>query len=161
MKNLILNTLRFTGFLTLIMLYAFGNCQQQPKSETEIKPWVGKWVVIEGTDSSGMKFSESGVYHYYANGTFSSQLITSLDRPALTSNPSTPGEYVAAFDRYRAGFGRYKVNEAEGTLIYEYICNLRPHRIEQPTKVSFKVENDKMTLIYNFGTITLKREKTD
>jgi len=120
-------------------------------------------MVVEGVDSSGVKFSDMGLYHYYNNGTFSSQLITSLDPPKLTSNPSTPGEYMAAFDVYRAGFGTYTINEEEDTLTYEYTSNLRPHRIGQPTKVAFTVDDDLMTLIYNAGqiTITLKREKVD
>ncbi len=162
MKESICNFTKFTLFVALIMFCILWTCQQ-PKVAEETKPWVGKWMVVEGVDSSGVQFSDIGVYHYYNNGTFSSQLITSLDRPNLTSNPSTPGEYMAAFDVYRAGFGTYTINEKEDTLTYEYISNLRPHRIGQPTKVSFTVDNDIMTLIYNGGaiTITLKRENID
>jgi hypothetical protein len=143
--------------------YTLGNCQQQKKSEIGTNPWVGKWTVAEGTDSSGVKFSERGVYHYYGNGTFASQLVTSVETPKLASDPSTPGEYQAAFDVYRAGFGSYSVNEEEGIMTYQYSSNMRPHRIGKPTDVSIKVEQDIMTLNYNEGAFILKlqREKTD
>ena len=154
------NSTLFVLAVTLILLYNFWGCQQV-ESEKEMKPWVGKWTFVEFTDSAGVKYPAIGVYHYYDNGTFASQIITSMDRPNLTSDPSTPEEYKAAFDDYRAGFGTYNVNEEEGSLNYEYTSNLRPHRVGQPsTKVYFEVKDDIMTLNYKEEgfSLTLKRE---
>lgn len=154
MKKLIASSV----FVILIMSGYFVGCQQT-ESESKTKPWVGKWLFVEYEDSAGVKSAASGVYHYYDNGTFASQILTA-DRPGLTANPSTPEEYKAAFDGYRAGFGTYTVNEEEGTLTYEYSSNLRPHRIGQPTKVYFEVMNNTMTLEYRESgfILTLKRE---
>ena len=149
----------FVLSVTLILFYNFWGCQQV-ESEKEMKPWVGKWTFVEFADSAGVKSPGIGVYHYYDNGTFASQIVTSMDRPNLTSAPSTIEEYKAAFDGYRAGYGTYTVNEEDGSLTYEYTANLRPHRVRQPTQVHFEVKYDTMTLNYKeLGFIlTLKRE---
>lgn len=162
MKKLIQSFSKLTLFVlsvTLILFYNFWGCQQV-ESEKEMKPWVGKWTFVELVDSAGVKSPGIGVYHYYDNGTFASQIITSMDRPNLTSNPSTFEEYKAAFDGYRAGYGTYTVNEEEGSLTYEYTSNLRPHRVGQPTQVYFEVKDDIMTLNYKEAgfILALKRE---
>jgi hypothetical protein len=156
----------FTELITIFMLmtfYTLGNCQKQKETEMGTKPWIGKWTVFEGTDSSGVKFSERGVYHYYKNGTFASQLVTSIETPAIASDPSTPEEYQAAFDVYRAGYGTYSVNEEADIMTYQYSANMRPHRIGRPTEVAIQVKQDILTLNYNDGAfiLKLKREKTD
>lgn len=149
----------FVVFVTLILFYTFWGCQQV-EPEKEMKPWAGKWTFVEFADSAGVKSPGKGVYHYYDNGTFASQIVTSFERPNLTADPSTPEQYKAAFDGYRAGFGTYTVNEEEGSLTYEYTSNLRPHRVGQPTKVYFEVKDDMMTLNYKEPgfILTLKRE---
>ncbi len=149
-------------FVAVILVYTFGGwgCQQV-EPEKEMKTWVGKWTFVEFADSTGVKSPGIGVYHYYDNGTFASQIITSTERPNLTANPSTPEDYKAAFDGYRAGFGAYSVNEEEGSLTYEYTSNLRPHRVVgEPTKVYFEVKDDIMTLNYKESgfILTLRRE---
>jgi hypothetical protein len=144
--------------LIFILFYTFCGCQPSDSGK-QVKPWVGKWVFIEYSDSTGAMHAWEGVYHYYDNGTFSSQIL-SPDRPSLTSDPSTLEEYKAAFDEYRAGYGTYTVNEEEGSLTYVYKSNMRPHRVGQPTLVYFEVKDDVMFLNYReMGIIlTLKRE---
>ncbi len=149
----------FVLSVTLILFYTFWGCQQV-ESEKEMKPWVGKWTFVEFADSAGVKSPGEGVYHYNDDGTFASQIITSIERPNLTADPSTLEEYKAAFEGYRAGYGTYTVNEEEGSITYEYTSNMRPHRVGQPTKVYFEVKDDNMNFNYKeLGFIlTLKRE---
>jgi len=159
MKKSIWSSTKLALVLTLILFYTFWGCQRT-ESENKTKPWVGKWIFVEFADSAGVKSPGLGIYHYYDNGTFASQIITSMDRPNLTSDPATFEEYKAAFDGYRAGYGTYTVNEEEGSLTYEYTSNMRPHRVRQPTQVYFEVKDDIMMLNYKeVGFIlALKRE---
>jgi hypothetical protein len=145
--------------VSLILSYALWSCQET-ESENKAKPWVGKWTFIAYVDSGGATYPGKGVYHFYGDGTFTTQMIESLDRPNLTSSPSTLAEYEATFDQYRAGFGTYTVNEEEGSLIYEYTSNLRPHRVGKPTKVYFEFKDDTMTLNYKEAgfLLTFRRE---
>jgi hypothetical protein len=119
---------------------------QAPATEEEAaaKPWVGKWSLVRIVSPEGEELAANGVWHYYADGTFSSQFGL-VDRPSLEADPTEADEYQAAFDSYRAGFGTYTVDESGDSLTYEYVGNLRPHRIGQPTVLTIEVFGDTLT----------------
>ena len=131
----------------MVLLFLFAGCIEEQVKVKEVKPWVGKWNSVNYTDSTGNQYPWIGVYHYYADGTFSSQGL-SPSRDMLLTDPSSIEEYESLFDYYRAGYGTYSVNEAEGIITYEYVANLRTHRVSKPTEVSFELKGDSLTLKY-------------
>ena len=140
-------------FLLLIFILATTISAQQNGSAS---PWIGKWILIEAIDPEGVGVEELGVWHYYSDGTFSSQLIVK-DQPKLEYEPSTAEEFADVFRSYRAGFGTYTVNETGDTLTYEYQANMRPHRIGQPTKVFLQIEGNKMTQVIGYWKVVFQK----
>jgi len=146
-------TLLAAGALALCLI----GCQPAGEPAGEAKPWTGKWVVVRGMSDADGELAIGGLYHYYADGTFASQLFLT-DRETLEADPSTPEQYSALFDTYRAGHGTYTVNDAEDTLTYQYTSNMRTHRIASPTSFHFTVSGDTMEVRYETFTLTLVRE---
>ena len=146
------------GQLAAVVLVAcLVACQPAENPADTPKPWVGKWIAVGAVSDTEGELTISGVYHYYANRTFASQ-ISFKDRPALEEDPSDPNEYKSLFDTYRAGFGTYSVNASEDTLTYEYSSNMRTHRIASPTSFQFTVAGDTMHVTYEMVKIILARE---
>ncbi len=141
----------------IITIFIFAGCQQQTEPTKKTDIWVGKWILTKAVHEETGEFKGQAIFHYYANGTFASQ-VSFPDRPTLTADPNTLEEYKGAFDSYRAGFGTYSINEAKDTLTYEYSCNLRPHRIASPTSFYFEVIGDTLILKIGKWTDTLIRE---
>lgn len=133
--------------LITVLLFLFLGCKEQQVEVKDVKPWIGKWNSVNYTDSTGNQYPWIGVFHYYEDGTFSNQGLTPA-RDTLASDPTTIEEYKALFDFYRAGYGTYSVDEMEGKLTYEYVSNLRTHRIGKPTEISFQVKGDSLMLKY-------------
>jgi hypothetical protein len=133
-------------------------CQPAGDPAAKAEPWTGKWIAIQGINEAEGEMAIGGVYHYYANGTFASQ-IGFDEREALEADPSTPEQYKVLFDTYRAGYGTYTVNEAKDTLTYQYTSNMRTHRIASPTSFRFTVSGDTMMVHYEAFTLTFLRER--
>jgi len=151
------NYLSLKPFFLIITILILAGCQQQTEPAKKTNPWVGKWTLIKAVHEETGEINGQAVFHYYANGTFASQ-VSFPDRPTLTADPNSLEEYKSAFDSYRAGFGTYTINESKDTLNYEYSCNLRPHRIASPTSFYFEVIGDTLTLKIGKWTDTLIRE---
>jgi hypothetical protein len=133
-------------------------CQPAGEPAAKADPWTGKWIAIQGISTADGELAIGGVYHYYANGTFASQIAFD-EREALEADPSTPEEYKMLFDTYRAGYGTYTVNEPKDTLTYQYVSNMRTHRIASPTSFNFTVSGDTMIVRYEEFSLTFLRER--
>jgi len=143
---------------TTALLLCLAACQPAGDPAGEAEPWTGKWIAVQGISEDEGEVAIGGVYHYYANGTFASQ-ISFADREALEADPSTPEEYKALFKTYRAGYGTYTVNGSKDTLTYQYTSNMRTHRIASPTSFHFTVSGDTMETRYEKIRLTLVRER--
>ena len=157
MKHFNYHLLKVVYFATILFILLFTGCQQQVETVKKSEPWVGKWVLKSAVHEETGEVKADAIFHYYENGTFASQ-ASFYDRPTLTSNPNTLEEYKSAFDSYRAGYGRYTINETKDTLTYEYSSNLRPHRIASPTSFYFEVIGDTMKIKLGKWSDVLIRE---
>lgn len=134
------------GIMLLVGLLIAG-CQQKVES----KPWEGSWIVSNWTTPDGEVLPTKGLYHYYPDGKFASQLMIP-ERLDLDADPETLEELADAFSTYRAGFGTYSVDEQAGKLTYSYDSNMRTHRVkDEPTTVSFELTADGMVFTYDSG----------
>ncbi len=133
--------------IVLVAGLLIAGCQQKVES----KPWEGSWIVSSWTTSDGEVQPTKGLYHYYPDGKFASQLMIP-ERLDLDANPETLEELKDAFSTYRAGFGTYSVDEEAGKLTYSYDSNMRTHRVkDEPTTVAFEITDDDMVFTYDGG----------
>ncbi len=140
-----------TGMIAIGLLLLVGFLVNSCQTKVESKPWEGRWTLSKVISPEGDELVFSGLYHYYSDGKFTSQLV-GPDRAALESDPVTLEELTAAVADYRAGFGTYSVDEQAGILAYSYETNLRTHRQkDEPTPVPFEITPDGMVFTYDDG----------
>ncbi len=140
-----------TGMIAIGLLLLIGLLVNSCQTKVESKPWEGRWTVSKIISPEGDELAHSGLYHYYSDGKFASQLV-GPDRAAVKSDPVTLEELTAAMADYRAGFGTYSVDEQAGILTYSYEANLRTHRQEdEPTPVPFEITPDGMVFTWDNG----------
>ncbi len=134
------------GIVLAAGLFIAG-CQQKVES----KPWEGRWIVSSWTTPDGDVQPSKGLYHYYPDGKFASQVMIP-ERLDLDADPETLEELADAFSTYRAGYGTYSVDEQAGKLTYSYDSNMRTHRVkDEPTTVAFEITDEDMVFTYESG----------
>ena len=98
-----------------------------PACAQEANPLIGTWTVVyvnderaEGVDLPLYGPKPSGMLMFDAQGRYSLQ-ICAAGRPRFTSNDrrnASPDEYKAAVSGCNTHWGRYSVNETNGTIIF-------------------------------------------
>ena len=81
----------YAGMVGLLVLL-LAACQPEGETAQEPDPWTGKWIAVRAISDAEGEIALGGVYHYYENGTFASQL-SFLNRTVLEADPATPEEY--------------------------------------------------------------------
>lgn len=104
----------------------------------------GVWVPSEGR----MGPDAIGMITYDAAGHMTVQIMR-RDRPAFAAgqrSEATPEELQAAFDGYLAYFGRYEVDEVEGSVTHHLEGALYPNWIGDGLKRFYEFSGNRLTL---------------
>ncbi len=122
-------------------------------SLTSATPLVGTWrlAVVDNLLPDGSRVhlygtNPSGLLMFDAEGNYSLQIV-SADRPKFAANDKGKGtadEYRAAVQGSNAHFGKYVLNEAEGTITFRIEHASYPNWEGTEQKRSFTLTGDRL-----------------
>ena len=146
------NILNLSAITVLALTLMSGSALAQQKSVKE--QLVGSWsfVSVETTRADGSKFQSfgpnpQGLTIFDANGRYSS-LVLRPDRAKFTSNnrmEGTPEENKATAQGTLASYGKYTVDEATRTIIFQIERSSYPNWDGTEQKRSFTLNGDDLT----------------
>lgn len=146
---------RYRIFIFLFVLLAIPNlCLAQGTKEALLGAW--KLTSFEGVAPDGKKIepwkNPVGLIIYDPAGYVSVQFGSAQRAPfasgegAAAQGSGTPQEIKNAFVTYYAYFGRYEVNENEGSVIHHIQSSLIPNEVGLNYKRNFKISGDRLAL---------------
>jgi len=113
---------------------------------------VGRWtlVALEAVRPNGEVVREwgpnpTGYLSYDASGFVSVQFMRD-PRAAKPSRELTPDERRDAFESYYAYYGRFEVDDKEGSVTHHIQGSLRPYEVGTDLKRYFKLSGDRLDL---------------
>jgi hypothetical protein len=126
---------------------------QQPSRGGEVAPQlVGRWklVSLEAVRPNGEVVREWGInptgYLSYDTSGFVSVQFMRDPRAAKPSRQLTSDERREAFDSYYAYYGRFEVDEKEGSVTHHIQGSMRPYEVGTDLKRFFKLSGDRLDL---------------
>ena len=140
--------------VTLVALViSASSAAQQASQRSGVPPQlIGRWtlVSIDAVRPNGEVIREwgpkpTGYLSYDASGFVSVQFMRD-PRAATTSRDLTPDERREAFESYYAYYGRFEVDDREGSVTHHIQGSLRPYESGTDLKRFFTLSGDRLDL---------------
>lgn len=136
------------GILVLLVTGA----QSPSQGDGIARQLVGRWklVSLDAVRPSGEVIREwgqnpTGYLNYDATGFVSVQFMRD-SRRATQTRELTPDERREAFESYYAYYGKFDVDEQEGSVTHHVQGSLRPYEVGADLKRFFKLSGDRLDL---------------
>ena len=138
----------FLALVTGVLSFA----QQPSQGGGVARQLVGRWklVSLEAVRPNGEVVREwgpnpTGYLSYDASGFVSVQFMRD-PRAAKQSRELTPDERREAFESYYAYYGRFEVDEKDGSVTHHIQGSLRPYEVGTDLKRFFKLSGGRLDL---------------